>query len=122
MAGMSQVTVLGNLGRDAELKQTKDGTSVCSFSICANVRKGRNDVPVWYDCTMWGKRAEALAKHLTKGSMVCVTGQLVPREYKSKKDEIRTSLDIDVREIAFAGGGQPMQQAAPVVDDSDIPF
>jgi len=131
MAGMSQITALGNLGRDAQLRETPDGKSVCSFSVCANVRKGRDDTPVWFNCTLWGKRAEALGPHLTKGTMVCITGQLVPREYKGKNDELRQSLDVDVREIAFAGGRseQPaadhpptrQQQSAPVVDD-DIPF
>jgi len=130
MAGMSQVTVMGNLGRDAQLRSTPKGDSVCNFSVCANVRKGRDDVPVWYDCTMWGKRAEALAQYLTKGTIVCVTGQLVPREYKGKDDELRQSLDVDVRELAFAGGGggaapdrgQQRNQSAPPVDDEDIPF
>ena len=126
MAGLSQVTALGNIGRDAELRSTPKGDYVCNFNVCANVRKGRDDTPVWYSCTIWGKRAEALAQYLTKGTMVCVTGQLVPREYKGKNDELRYSLDIDVREIALAGGGeqrtQPVPQAAPVVDDSGIPF
>jgi len=127
---MSQVTVMGNLGRDAKLRSTQSGDSVCNFSLCANVRKGRDDVPVWYDCTLWGKRAEAIAQYLTKGTIVCVTGQLVPREYEGKDNTTRHSLDIDVRELAFAGGGdksapdrgQQRNSAPPPVDDEDVPF
>ncbi len=133
MAGMSVVTAFGNIGRDAELRSTPGGDSVCNFSICANVRKGRNEIPVWYDCTIWGKRGEALVEHLTKGTSVVVTGQLVPREYKGKKDELRTSLDVDVRELAFAGGGGggsdasassrgPAPSGPETDDENSIPF
>jgi len=129
--GMSQVTAFGNIGRDAVLRDA-GGTPVCNFSLAANVRKGRDDVTVWYDCAIWGKRAESLAQYLKKGESVIVTGQLLPREYKGKGDELRTSLDVNVSELSFAGGGggrggRPARGGATppsgeIPADDDIPF
>ena len=131
MPNFSNITIYGNLGRDAELKDVK-GSTVLEFSVAVTTKRKSGDSTAWYRCQMWGPRGEKLASYLTKGTAVIVSGELVPREYKGKKDELRTSLDINVNQFSFAGGGaaegrdeQPRSRpaAAPApADDDQIPF
>jgi single-strand DNA-binding protein len=100
---MINATALINLGRDAEVRQTSAGP-VMSFSGASTTKKGQEEVTTWVRCSMFGKRGEALAKHLTKGSKVMVSGSLTQREYEDKNGNARTSLEMNVSELAFAGG------------------
>jgi len=69
---MIRVTIAGRVGR-SELKDI-NGTQLLSFSVAADVRSGREKETVWASCSLWGKRADALAQYVTKGSQVTVTG------------------------------------------------
>jgi len=132
LPNLSSITIAGHLGRDAELKNVGD-SQVCSFSVAVTKRRKGNESTAWYACQLWGTRGERLAEHLTKGKAVIVVGELVPREYKGKKDEMRTSLDINVQTIEFAGGssaggsaGSTRADSAPasggLSDEEEIPF
>ena len=132
MPNLSVITLAGHLGRDAELK-TAGNTPVCKFSIAVTTKRRAGDSTAWYACELFGARAEKLAPMLTKGKALIVSGELVPREYKGKNDELRTSLDVNVNTLTFAGGGagadreeaKPRSAPAPVpADDADseIPF
>ena len=127
MPNLSTITIAGHLGRDAELKDAK-GNSLCEFSVAVSKKVRGEKSTAWYRCTLWGKRGEAVAQYLTKGSAVIVSGELIPREYKGKNDELRTSLDINVHELSFGGGGEKSDAPATSpskssYDDQDsIPF
>jgi len=134
MPNLSVITLAGHLGRDAELKAA-GGSSVCEFSIAVTTKRRDSDSTAWYRCQVWGNRGEKLAPMLTKGKAVIVSGELVPREYKGKGDELRTSLDVNVSTLTFAGGGaaggetdtsrgrgKPSAAPSPAVDDDDLPF
>ena len=97
--------VAGNLGKDAELKITQGGDPVASFSVAVNTRVKGEDVTQWVRCAIWGKRGEALAKHLTTGSRVSVTGPLTLRTYE-KDGDTRTALELRVDQITLLGGGK----------------
>jgi len=127
---MINATIVGNLGRDAELRQTGSGP-VLSFSVASAEKRKGEEQTTWVRCSLWGKRGEALARHLTKGSKVAVSGSLSTREYEGK-----TYLECNVNDLEFAGGkgdGGQRQQSQPggggsdgyddaPPDDSDIPF
>lgn len=126
MPSMSTVVLAGHLGRDAEIKQVGD-YRVCEFSVAVGKKLRGEESTAWYRCQLWGQRGEALAPHLTKGTAVIVSGELIPREYRNKQDELRTSLDVRVGDLTFAGGGR--EQSAPrdtyapgPSHDDDIPF
>ena len=85
---MLQLTLAGRLGRDAELRSTRDGKAVCNFSVAVDVRRGQEKSTTWVECTIWEKRAEALAQYLTKGTAVAVAGELSVRQY-DKRDGSR---------------------------------
>lgn len=133
MPNLSVITIAGHLGRDAELKAVS-GQAVCEFSMAVTHKRGRDDgSTTWYRASVWGARAEKLAPMLTKGKAVLVVGDLIPREYRGKNDELRVSLDVRVNSIEFLGGaaergedrptssGRPAPQPAPA-DDDQIPF
>lgn len=96
---MQIVTVAGKLGRDAELRHTQGGDSVCSFSVAVDQRDGKDRSTNWWRVSLWGKRGESLAPYLLKGASVTVTGAFSVSEYEGK-----TQLNIRASEIALQGG------------------
>lgn len=74
----------GNLGRDAELKKTRNGEDVLSFPVGASQGYGDSKKTNWYRCTIFGKRAVALAPYLVKGATVGVVGEFETDEYEGK--------------------------------------
>lgn len=78
------LTLAGNVGKDAQHKQTQGGTDICSFSVGVSTGYGENKATTWVDVTKWGKGAEGLARVLRKGSKVAVSGELSTREYNGK--------------------------------------
>lgn len=113
-------TVAGNIGKDAKLRHTPNGESVCSFSVASNSKRGDKDVTTWVRCSLWGKRGTALMKYLTKGTRVAVSGSLSLREY-DKDGETKTSLELNVQDVALLGGGGEgsERQAPPKVRPAD---
>lgn len=106
---MKQVTIAGRLGKDAELRRTQNGDPVLGFNVAVDDGYGQNKRTLWFRCSVWGKRAEALADHLKKGSAIAVAGDLSTDEYEGK-----TSLTVRVNEVTLQGGkseGQPQQRS-----------
>ena len=141
MSNSNSVTVSCNLTRDPELRATAAGTQVLTFGIaCNDWRRGENGEGVEYanffDVVMFGARAEALARILTKGTKVAVEGKLRYSSWerdgqrRSKIEIIAFNLDFisrkgDVAAAAAAAGAMPA--ADPIADpnvvyDEDIPF
>src|SRR6056297_2427108 len=100
---MQILTIAGNVGRDAELRKTQNGDSVLGFSIA--VDNGKDKDASWYDCSVWGKRADALSQHITKGLKLCVSGRPSCREHNGK-----AYMQINVDQLTFQGGGQQSGQ------------
>ena len=98
---MQTITICGRLGRDAELRHTQGGDAVCSFSVAVDVRKGRDKETNWWRVSLWGKRGEALAPYLRKGSSVTVIGEFSLSEWEGKPQ-----LNVRAHEIALQGGGE----------------
>lgn len=125
---MQSFTVTGALGRDAELKQTRDGQDILSFNVASTQGYGDEKRTNWWRCTLWGKRGTKIAQYLLKGVKVTVQGELLIGEYEGKPQ-----FDVRVNEVEFQSradnasqGGQPRQQAAPAFADDDefdsVPF
>ena len=95
---MQNITIAGRLGRDAELRSTQQGDSVCGFTVAVDYRAGRDKKTNWWRVSLWGKRGEALAQYLTKGSSVTVTGEFSLGEYEGKPQ-----LNIRASEITLQG-------------------
>lgn len=101
---MLQGFAVGRLGQDAELKYTKDGTSVANFSLAVDVGWGDRRKTLWIDCAIWGKKAEALTEYLTKGKTIAVLGELDVRAWVSNQDgDPRGSIQLTVLEVTLCG-------------------
>lgn len=110
---MQSITIAGRIGRDAEIRSTQSGDSVCGFTVAVDVRNGREKATNWWRVSLWGKRGEALAQYLTKGASVTVVGEFSLGEYEGKPQ-----LNIRASEIALQGGRQEGGQAQRVPDGS----
>jgi single-strand DNA-binding protein len=95
---MKTITIAGNIGKDAVTRKTQEGESVTGWSVAVETRNGRDKGTMWFDCTLWGKRGEALAQYLTKGSKVSVSGDLGAREHEGK-----TYLTIRADQVTLMG-------------------
>jgi single-strand DNA-binding protein len=126
---LNNISVMGRLTADPEVRQTPNGVSVCSFTI-ANDKdfKRDGDAPNWIDCVAWRNNAEFIGKYFKKGSLIVVTGSLQTRSYQDRNGNNRKATEIVVNQQYFAeskrsaeenqaGGFAPAQQtaqAAPV--------
>lgn len=135
-----QITLIGNLGNDPEMRYTPNGVPVTSFSLAVNKRwtsqEGQaQEKTLWFRVTAWRKLAETASQYLTKGRQVLVVGELEePRTFTDKNGVVRVSLDVTANEIRFLGrpdgahGETTMSPAAasgsggPTMSDEDIPF
>ncbi len=105
---INKVIVTGNLTRDAELRTTPGGTSLANFGIAVNDRRHNMQTDQWedyanfFDCTIFGRRAEALVQYLTKGTKVAIEGRLHFSSWEDKNTgQRRSKVDITVTELEF---------------------
>lgn len=107
---MNKIIVIGNLGRDPELRYTPNGQTVANFSVASNRRYTANgeqkEETQWFNCAVWGRLAEVANQYLTRGQQVYVEGRLRVRTYTAQSGEERLSLDINVTEFQMLGGGR----------------
>ncbi|MGQ9370388.1 single-stranded DNA-binding protein [Azospirillum sp. ST 5-10] len=103
---MNVWTFTGRLGADAELRTTQSGEKVLGFRVANDVGFGERRTTQWVDCSIWGRRAEALAQHLTKGKAVVVSGEVTLREFEKRDGTRGAGLSVRVAEIDFTGGGR----------------
>ncbi|NLC24010.1 MAG: single-stranded DNA-binding protein [Oxalobacter sp.] len=101
---MNNITIAGNIGKDPETRYLPQGDAVLSFSIADN--QGKDKPAIWWNCALFGKRAESLAPYLTKGTPVTVTGTVTQREYTDRDGNKRVSMDVRVNDITLQGGRQ----------------
>jgi len=141
---INRVIISGNLTRDPELRSTASGLPVLGFGVAVNDRRKNQqtgeweDYPNFVDCTMFGTRAEAVSRFLSKGSKVAIEGKLRWSQWE-RDGQKRSKIEVIVDELEFMSsrdGGSaarpsaaPMQPAsapAPAVNasvyDEDIPF
>lgn len=131
---MANIQVLGKLGKDVEIKTVGQST-VAQFSLAETVGFGEKKQTIWYDVSIWGKRAESgLVDYLSKGRELLVYGELTTTEHNGK-----TYLKISANDVKLTqgtkentGNQQPQnqgyaqkaqpQQSQPVDDDETLPF
>lgn len=106
MAGDTQITVVGNLTSDPEMRFTQSGAAVANFTVASTPRSYNKQTQQWEDgealflrCSVWRQLAENVAESLTKGMRVIVQGNLKQRSYQTKEGENRTSYELDVQEV-----------------------
>lgn len=116
---INRVAISGNLTRDPELRVTAGGMQVLSLGVAVNDRRKNpqtgewEDVPNFVGCTMFGARAEAVGRYLSKGSKVCVEGKLRYSAWEGRDGGKRSKLEVIVDEIEFMSSRQHAEQGNP---------
>ena len=119
----NQVTLMGNLTRDPELRTTPSGATVCSFSLALN-RSYKNAEGTWVEATdyidivAWGPLGERVAQYLTKGRPALVSGRLQSRSWEQDGQK-RNKVEVVAQDVTFLGGpgggsGAPVNSDEPV--------
>jgi single-strand DNA-binding protein len=116
----NKVILVGNLGRDPELRYTPQGTPVCSFTMATNERRKdktgeMQDQTTWFRVTLWGRQAETAAQYLTKGRPVYIEGRLRVEEWTDRDGKPRHTLEVSATDLQFIGGKseeEPIAKAA----------
>ena len=152
MGSVNKVILVGNLGRDAELRYTPGGAPVATLSLATTevwndkTSGQKQEKTEWHRIVLWGKSAEALSEYLTKGKQIYVEGRLQTRKWQDKdgNDKYSTEIRSD-RIVLLAGGGggggarpqrpagagaqagggehmEPMGEPVSELTDDDIPF
>lgn len=108
---LNQVAIVGNLGRDPELKHRPDGTAVCSLWVAVGGAGGKQDdgtyAPGWFGVTVFGNQAEACSQYLEKGRPVAVGGRLSYREWEDRDTGKRQrAVEIVASTVQFLGSRQ----------------
>ena len=138
---MNKIIVIGNLGRDPEMRYLPSGQSVTSFSVASNRRYTtstgeQREETEWFNVSAWGRLAEVCNQYLTKGSQVFVEGRLRSRSYEGRDGQTRFVNEINMTDVQFLGRAQGSEGAAapygsdPGTDDfasapddiDDLPF
>jgi len=135
----NKIILVGNLGRDPELRYTPQGTPVCSFTLATNERRKdkageMQDVTTWFRVTLWGRQAETASQYLTKGRPVYVEGRLRVEEWTDRDGKARHTLEVHATDMQFIGGARNEESSVPrgasepglppseTAEDDDIPF
>ena len=102
------ISILGNTGRDVELRYTPQGTPVANFSIASNTVRntanGKQKKTDWYNVSAFGKQGETLARYVSKGDQILIRGKLTFNPWLDREGNARVSADVILQDFEFAGG------------------
>jgi single-strand DNA-binding protein len=147
---LNKVMLIGNLGKDPELRFTPSGRAVAKFSLATSEQwttpEGqRQDRTEWHNIVVWGKQAETCGQYLSKGRQVYIEGSIRSRQYDDKEGQKRWITEVVAQRVQFlgggrgdgagagrpagaggggggSGGGDEVGPPAPMPEDDDIPF
>ncbi len=135
-AGVNKVILVGNLGRDPELRYTQGGQAVANFSLATSESFSKKDGTrdertEWHRIVVWGRTAENCSQYLAKGRTVYIEGRLQTREWENKEGQKQRTTEVVAQTVQFLGGkggdgggarsGGASNEPPPPADD-DIPF
>jgi len=123
MAGYQYTIIIGNVGRDPELRYTQSGVAVCDFSVAVNrtwtdrTSGQRREETTWFRVSAWRGLAETVSQYVHKGMQVMVTGRVEASAFIGQDGEARASLELTALDIQFLG--RPGQRMDVPGDDGD---
>ncbi len=108
MASVNKVILVGNLGKDPEVRFTPGGKAVCKFPLATTERwgtdDGRQERTEWHNIVVWGRSAENCGQYLAKGRQIYLEGSLRSRSYDDKEGNKRYVTEIIAQRVQFLGG------------------
>jgi single-strand DNA-binding protein len=138
---LNKALLIGNLGKDPELRFTPSGRAVARFPVATSeqwtdANGQRQDRTEWHNVVVWGKQAETCGQYLSKGRQVFIEGSIRSRQYDDKEGQKRYITEVVAMRVQFLGGGRgegagrgapsgggaEEMAPAPAPEDDDIPF
>ncbi len=101
MSSLNKVILIGNLGKDLELRHTSNGKAVVNMSVATSERTPDKEYTEWHDVVVWGNLAEACSLHLGKGKQVCVEGRIQYSKYEDKNGNPATRTQVVAQSVKF---------------------
>lgn len=115
---MNSWNFTGNTGKDAEVKALSNGETITSFSVAVKSGYLKNEVTSWVNCSIYGKRGEAVAQYITKGVLIGVSGEGLLRSWDNKDGVKQSSLECRVNDVTLLGG---KSDNAPPKSKQEVP-
>jgi len=103
MASLNRVEIIGNVGKEAEMRFTPSGKPVTSFSVAVNSKYGENESTEWFNIVTWNKLAETCNQYITKGQQVFVEGRLQTRSWEGQDGEKKYRTEVIANRVLFLG-------------------
>ncbi|WP_119065924.1 single-stranded DNA-binding protein [Aggregatilinea lenta] len=131
MAGYQYTIIIGNVGRDPEMRYTQSGVAVCDFSVAVSRRwtdrttNERREQTTWFRVTAWRALAETVNQYVHKGMQIMVTGMVEASAFMGQDGQPRASLDLTAQDVQFLGQrGDAMESSGEGYpeDAQDLPF
>ena len=133
---MNKLTIIGNLTRDPVHKSTKDGVSLCEFTVAVNRRQGENQTTDYFNVTAWRGLGDICQKYLAKGRKAAVVGPVSVNVYTGSDGKARANMTVTAEDVEFltprGEDGEKVQEKPAdgpeaaagfvEVDDADLPF
>ena len=124
MASYNKIMLIGNLGRNPEVREYQ-GRKVANFSLAVNDRYTKSDGTTiekteWFRVTFWGNTAEVVEKYLKKGSQVFIEGRLSTQEYQDKEGNTRTALEVSGQGLTMLGSQNAGMGSSPVSGNMEV--
>ncbi|UCD18428.1 MAG: single-stranded DNA-binding protein [Candidatus Zixiibacteriota bacterium] len=122
MASVNKVILIGNLGKDPELRYTPGGQAVANFSL-ATSEKWRDkdgamqDKTEWHNIVLWGRQAEIAKEYLSKGRQVYIEGRIQTRSWDDKEGNKRYTTEVVAQRLQFLGTREQAPSAVPASED-----
>ncbi len=136
MASLNRVLLIGNLGRDPEVRYTQGGNPVANFTMATTDRwtdpsGEKKERTEWHRIVVWGKQAQIVGEYLKKGRQVCVEGSLQTREWTDRDGNKRYTTEVRAQRVQMLGradeartetASQAVAEQDPGYEEDDIPF
>ncbi len=145
MASVNKAIIVGNLGKDPEVRYTQSGQAMARFSVATtdtwmDRENGRQERTEWHNIVVWGKQAETCGQYLSKGRQVYIEGRIQTRKFEDREGKERYFTEINAQQVTFLGsrdgggtrsgqssddepgGGFDDAGAGSVPPDDDVPF
>ena len=119
-----KLIIVGNLGRDPELRKTQDGTPVTTISVAVNRKQDGQKVTHWYSVSLWNGNAEATCEYTKKGSKVLVEGSNIRvNKYETKDGKLEATIELTADRVVFLDSAEDSKTNGEGENaDKDIPF
>ncbi len=128
MANLNKIMIIGNVGKEPEMRFTPDGKAVTSFSVAVNDKYGETEHTEWFRVTAWGRLAETCNEYLEKGQQVYVEGRIKLNQWDDNEGKNHSQLEINANQVVFLAKKKGSDEAMVVGDGvtelepEDLPF